>query len=299
MRGSDEGLRSEALRTALATALAGKPAALIDLFCRHGGGPDPKPNLKLAAAFGTEVGLFAGAAAKLLSRLGADDAAPDTREVFLPIAAAYGWVGRLRAGRDEAAAWAALAELAADERGPVRVGTLDALSAFALRDGGARLLVGAASEWLNTESLEQRLATAALVVQVLSDRRVLAGLADSPVLLDYLTRVIDEAANAPRSSERSAERRRLMAALPRTLSAVVTALTAGERGLRWLAAECEGAQRPDVRAVLSDAVVGLRGSSATVLETLRQAMAGSAKPLRDPSRVRKGTDRGKASRRLR
>jgi hypothetical protein len=49
---TNEGLKSEALREALRAALAGKPAALEDLMCRHGGGNDARPNLRLAAAFG-------------------------------------------------------------------------------------------------------------------------------------------------------------------------------------------------------------------------------------------------------
>ncbi|HET6283570.1 MAG TPA: hypothetical protein VFH73_21625, partial [Polyangia bacterium] len=141
MRSSDEGLKSEALQKALAAALAGKPAQLEDLFCRHGCGPEPRPNLRLAAAFGTEIGAFPGAAAPLLSRLGGDDAAPDTAQVFLPIAAAYGWVARLRAGRDVDQAWDALCPLAADERGPVRVGTRDALLTFAQQPRGASSLI--------------------------------------------------------------------------------------------------------------------------------------------------------------
>ena len=106
---SSEGLRSEPLRAALAAALAGKPAALEDLLSRHGDGHGARPNFRLAAAFGAEIGALPGTASRLLDRLGANDAAPDTAEVFLPIAAAHGWVGRLRADREVGAAWAALA----------------------------------------------------------------------------------------------------------------------------------------------------------------------------------------------
>jgi hypothetical protein len=107
---TNEGLKSEALRVALGAALAGRPAALEDLMCRYGGGNDARPNLRLAAAFGAEMAAVPGSGGRLLSRLGADDAASDTAQVFLPIAAAYGWVGRLRAGLDVEQAWPALAE---------------------------------------------------------------------------------------------------------------------------------------------------------------------------------------------
>ena len=95
---SSEGLRSEPLRAALASALAGKPGPLEDLLRRHGDGHGARPNLRLAAAFGAEISALPGGnAARLLDRLGANDGAPDTPDVFLPIAAAHGWVGRLRA----------------------------------------------------------------------------------------------------------------------------------------------------------------------------------------------------------
>src|SRR4051812_26304868 len=95
-----EGLKSEALRGALATALAGRTAPLEALLCRSGGGSDRRPNFRLAAAFGAELGGAPGPVARLLARFAANDAAPDTSEVFLPIAAAFGWAARLAAGLD-------------------------------------------------------------------------------------------------------------------------------------------------------------------------------------------------------
>ena len=55
-------------------------------------------------------------------------------------------MGRLPTGLDVDQAWTTLAELAADERVPVRLGTLDALSAFALREGGGDALMSRALE---------------------------------------------------------------------------------------------------------------------------------------------------------
>ena len=96
-----EGLTSEPLRAALrdTRSLGAAPPRSRRSSARHGGGPDPRPNLKLAAAFGDEMAgldVDGRAATRLLRRLGADDAAPDTREVFLPMAAAHGWVGLLQ-----------------------------------------------------------------------------------------------------------------------------------------------------------------------------------------------------------
>jgi hypothetical protein len=223
--------------------------------------------------------------------------------VFLPIAAAYGWVGRLRAGLEVDQAWPALAELAADERVPVRLGTLDALVSFALRAGGGDALLARALGWLDDEDRERCFGSAALVVEVFANRQVFAALRDLPPLLDYLGRAIATVAGAARSAERSDNRRRLLMALPPTLALVVVGVGGDERGAAWLAGECAEARRPDVREVLSTAILRSRankanGQSSAVTARLRAALEGSAKPPRDPTRKRPGTDRGKASRRM-
>ena len=300
---ANEGLKSDALRAALTGALAGRPAALEDLFCRHGGGHDTRPNLRLGAAFGVEMQAHPTGAAALLVRLGGDDAAPDMPRVFLPMAAAYGWVGLLRAERDSAQAWDALAVLAGDERTPVRLATMDALLAFAARSGGANALCNHARAWLEVDDRELGFNAAASAIEVLADKQVLAGAGNGAGVMDYLSQAIAAAAGAPRSAERSDGRRRLLMALPKTLAATVNAFAAGDRAVAWLEDECRQARRPDVRAVLSDAIVRLKtrneGLSETVAIRLRVALEGSAKPPRDPSRIRPGTGRGKASRRVR
>src|ERR1700690_2524437 len=182
---STEGLRNDALRAALTTALAGKTAPLEDLLCRHGG-HGTRPNLRLAAAFGAEMATRPETASGLLAQLGGNDAAPDTPAVFLPIAAAFGWVGRLGADREAASAWTALAALAGDERMPVRLGTLEALASFA-RAGGAGALVARARGWLEIQDREVGFGAGGVVVEVFADRQALAALDDPMLLLDYLS----------------------------------------------------------------------------------------------------------------
>lgn len=303
------GLQSDALRTALKEALTtGRPTRLEELLALHGAVLTPRPNLKLAAAFGAEVAATPDPANQrrvlaLLNRLTAEDAAPDDPRAFLPIAAAHGWTACLRAGREQEAAWAGLAELASDERSPVRVGTLDALLAWGMRETGADALLARAQQWLDNEDRERRFGTAALVIEALGDRRLLAKLRHFSDLLDYLTAVMAQVADAPRSAERSDARRRLLAALPRTLAAVVTHTAAGDQGQTWLAAHCQDTTHADLREALSQALVLLRspafGASAAVVDQLRRTLEGSGKPPRDPSRIRPGTGRGKASRRIR
>jgi hypothetical protein len=299
---SADGLKSEPLRAALAAALAGRPRDLETWLCRYGAGPQHKPNLRLAVGLGAELASAPGPVASLLARFGANDAAPDTPEIFLPIAAAYGWVARLGAGRDRVAAWAALGELAADERAPVRYGTREALLTLALRPGGAGELLASAAEWLAFDDRERRYGAAGVVLEVLADRRVVAAVDDPEALLAHLSRAIEEIAQAPRSAERSEARRRLLLALPAACTAVATGLRGGDRGPSWLEGECTNARHPDVRGALSDAVVALRhaaqGSGAALVQRLRQTLEGSAKPPRDPTRRRPGLGRGRESRRM-
>jgi hypothetical protein len=299
-RATTEGLKSDALRAALTEAIDGPTDRLEDLLARHGGMPSPRPNLKLAAAFGAELADMPGNLARLLRKLGDDDAAPDTARVFLPIAAAHGWTQRLRTGREAELAWSALEQLAADERGPVRVGALDALVTFAAREGGVDQLVIQATQWLDTDDRELCFGAAALVIEVLADARVLAVVRDADQLLAYLSQAIAKVADAPRAAERSEGRRRVLTSLAATLPLVVATLRSGECGLRWFEDECTRARHPDVRKAFSQALVRLasipQAPGGNVIDKLRAVFEASAKPLRDPTRVRPGTGRGRRSR---
>ncbi len=297
-----DGLKSDPLRAALAAALVGKPKDLEMWLCRYGSGAEPRPNFRLATALAAELATSPPAATSLLARFGANDAAPDTPEVFLPMAAAYGWVARIGAGHDRRDGWAALAALAADERAPVRVATREALLTLALRPDGADQLLASAIDWLGVEDREARYGAAGVMLEVLADRRVVAAVSEPQRLLNYLSSAIDEMSSAPRAAERSAARRRLLLSLPAACGGLVAGLRAADRGAGWLEAECVRARHPDVRGALSSAILGLRklaqGPGAETVQRLRQALEGSAKPPRDPTRRRPGTNRGRESRRM-
>jgi hypothetical protein len=304
-----DGLKSDVLRGALASALAGRPADLETWLCRYGSGAEQRPNLKLAAALGAELTAVApagagsaGAVPRLLARLGGNDAAPDGPAVFLPIAAAFGWVARLAGGHDRGAGWAALAELCGDERAPVRLGAREALRTLAVRPRGGDDLLRAAGDWLDIEDREVRYGAAGVVLEVLADRQIVALLGRGEALLEFVSRVIDEVAAAPRSAERSDARRRVLLALPAACAAIAAQLHAGDRGPSWLEAACAEARHPDLRAALSSAMLALRklesSQGTAVVQRIRTALEGSAKPPRDPTRRRPGTGRGKESRRV-
>jgi hypothetical protein len=83
--------------------------------------------------------------------------------------------------------------------------------------------------------------------------------------------------------------------------AIVRQLRAADRGSSWMATECERATHPDVRAALSQALLALAKSNVPrgTVERLRKVLEGSAKPLRDASRIRPGTGRGRKTRSIR
>ena len=302
MSSSDFGFASDQFRQALAAATAGRPAELERLLAHFGAVLSPRPNFKLAAAFGTEVATQA-TPLPLLRRLSAEDAAPDTDRAFLPIAAAHGWAGLIRAQRAEAEAWTALAALAADERAPVRLGTAAAVTPLAQRPGGLDTIISHAQTWLTDLPLDLAFATAAFVTDLLALRPLVSASRSLPRLMVYLSAALEAVATAPRSAERSDARRRLLAGLPRALATVVAVAGVGESSEPWLLRECAEAAHTDVRAALSDAIILLRtrafGYPVAAIEELRRALEASAKPLRDPTRVRPGHSRGKATRRTR
>jgi hypothetical protein len=304
-RSSTEGLKSEALRAALQAALIGPVAktaqALEQLLAKHSGLPGLRPNQKLAAAFGAEIAQADGQVFALLSRLADDPAKLDSPRVFLPVAAAYGFAQRIRAGLDVEGSWQALQPLAADERSHVRMGVIDALAQLSTREGFADELVARTENWLSDSDRELCYGATATALDVLADGRVLAGLRDPDKLTALLTRVLDTVADAPRSAQRSDGRRRVFKSLGPTLAAVVAAVR--QKGMEWFSSECERAKDPELRAALSDALQRMAALSnapaRTVIDELRSALEGSQKPLRDAARVRPGHGRGRKSRPLR
>lgn len=295
-RDSGLGLKSEDLRAALVDALAGREARLGDLLARHGGLPGPRPNLALAAAFGEAVAREGKGARRLLASLAADTAVAESSRAFLPIAAAFGYIARIES--DTKDAWAAIFELMADDRIPVRVGLTAALVTWAARaPGNIDLLVAQAEDWLEYGDREHRDAATAIVLDVISDRQALLGALDRERLLAWVTRALASAADAPRAAERSIARRKVLAALPGALAEIGGAMRGTPDGIEWLAARAAETRHPDVRLAMDQGIDRLRkgglAQGSANIDVLRDALASSAKPPRDPSRIREGTGRGK------
>jgi hypothetical protein len=299
-RGADEtGLGSDELKRLLALALGGRTDELAFWMTRLGGQPGPRPNLALASGFGAEAAAHGDRALRLLALFAGNDAAPDTGEVFLPMAAANGYAQLVVRERCVRAAWLALFDLAADERAPVRIATGTALIEVCAKKG-TDAFVAEVETWMQDERRDQRWGALAVACDVLADRRALDALKERTRWLDVLTALLADLADAPRAAERSDARRRVLAALPAPLALVAQSFRGSPSGVEWLDAQCREAKQVDVRSALDHALARLRkrGASEKVetLVALDAALASSAKPPRDPSRIREGTGRGKKRR---
>jgi hypothetical protein len=293
------GLGSDELKRLLALALGGRADELAFWLARLGGQPGPRPNLALASGFGAEVAAHGDRALRLLALFATNDAAPDTSEVFLPMAAAHGYAQLVVRERAVRAAWLALFDLAADERTPVRIATGAALIEVCAKRG-ADAFVGEVETWMDDERRDQRWGALAVACDVLADRRALDALRDRSRWLDVLAALLDDLAEAPRAAERSDARRRVLAALPAALAQVAQSFRGSPSGVDWLEARCREATQVDVRSALDHVLARLRKRGAAekvaTLAALDVALASSAKPPRDPSRIREGVGRGKKRR---
>lgn len=281
-------LKSDELKRALAEAIAGQPKRFEALCAFHSGLPGPKPALPLASAIGESLAADPRAE-RVLERLRDHDAAPDRAEVFLPIVAAHAYASRVRSRRDDAGAWASLAALAADEREPVRKGTVHALAAIARAPGGADAIVKKLDDWTWEEDRELRWGSLAVGLDAIGEARAEATLAERATYLDVVSKLAADLADAPRAAERVDARRRALGALG-DASARIGASRGEPDGVGWLRGELEKARHPDLRKAFEKTLERLRArgdaQKSETLEKLDTALASSAKPPRDPGKIR-------------
>ena len=295
-RPTTNALKSEELKRAIDDAAKRKPQRLTDLLLRFSGLPGPKPNLTLAEAVGEAVAKLPLAQAKMiLAPLAADVSAPDSAGPFLCIVAAWGHAALIRGRTNEAASWLALAELAADERMPVRVGTTEALANLAARDPrGGDLLVNAIREFAKIEDREIRWGSIATTLDAITER-ALGNVKDRAALLEVASEWLGEMVDARRAAERSESRRRGFLTVTQASCVFVREIHGEPDGAAWLEMECGRAFHPDARRAFQSAIDRLarHGSSerASVLDAISKALATSAKPERDPTAIRWGTRR--------
>jgi len=285
-------LRSDALRATLDRALAsGDPRELSAWLARGSHLPGPRPNLELAQAAGLALagaGKRADPIVRSYETLDVDDADP---HVFLPMVAAYAIAARFgTTAREAAATLERLGELAEDERTVVRRAVEDALAMGVPRfPGGADALVAALVPWC------AGFARGAVALGAVGDRRILDGAHDEAGLVALVDTATATLENAPRAKERDPARRRLLDALPRTLT---VAAAASRLVAEWLATRAATARNADVRRALEDVVARLRarGDRKAERAATAHALDASATPPRDPTLLRPGM-RGRGKKR--
>jgi len=299
-----KGLKSEAMKVALDQALSGRLDDLRGLLAHHGNMPSPNPNLELAAAFGVEVAAQTRDVTALLTTLAATNSEAETADVFVPIAAAYGWVALARLSPDNQGAWNAVHEFLADERTPVRMGIRDALVRHCGYPFQADRLIAQALHWMDEDGEEPQFGVAAVLTEIFAKKTIITKLADPSLLREFLSRVVAAVADAPRSASRWESYRRLLAALPSGIAACAasagSASVLAQAAHAWLKSECTLAREESVRGLLSETIIQLRspahGLAAGQVDALHAALAAGTKSTRRTERMRPGQGRGKLSR---
>ncbi|MCC6643998.1 MAG: hypothetical protein IT374_00285 [Polyangiaceae bacterium] len=278
-------LKSEQLRAALDRYLASGDRLVFSLLTRHGGLPGPKPNHELAAAFASELLGRGRAGDGVLRELLAGDA--DTVRatlpvVFLPVVGAHALAARLAAGFDARASAAALSDLASDVRKVVR-------------DGVVAALVGVAGrvDLLGVPELREGFLAKSVLLEALSTRSVCDRVARPAELVALLDAAATEIVDAPRSSERSQGRRRLLEAIGETAPVFFRFPEARA----WLIGAA-GTPSPELRLALERVVstVQRQGVASSELDPVRAALDASAPTRRDPLSY-KGPTRGRGRKR--
>ena len=277
------------IETSLARALETRD--FRDLLERAGpamGLPGPKPRLEVVREIGGAIARDRERGRELARLLGAserEDARVIAAAAFGAFAASAasgatggGERGR-RKGGGSSEALAALEELAEDVRGSVRHGVIDALRTVLAADleGTLAALAGWTDGFLQVH----------VALEALVDRKVLGMVPNKEALLALLDPAFRLADEASRAADRWQGVRTLRQGFPAQITAFVGRF--GEL-FEWVLAHAT-VTRPETREVMEQTADALLRASfrKTDVETLRAALAKSAKPPRDPSRVVQGT----------
>ncbi|AUX20961.1 hypothetical protein SOCEGT47_014380 [Sorangium cellulosum] len=285
--------------------------ALLDrssgLPARRGGGrapgpdlgpnaPLPRVNLDLARAVGGAIADRGARAERLVRALCSSAEEYALIVAAQALAALAGRAGQQesagRAGRPRRARGAfdpleALEQLAEDPRRLVRDGVVAALRTVIAARGDA--MVGELSTW--TDGYLQ--AHAAL--EALAERTLLTRLGAGAEVVERLEEAFVLADRSPRADERLQGLRLLRREMP---AQIATLSGRFPEVVRWLE-EKTRVERPESREVVGQAIAALRKGSFSDAETARlaDALAATAPPPRDPSRIVQGTRKRSRGRR--
>lgn len=288
-----EGLRSEALATALSRALTARDPALFDLLARASVAPGLHAHSDLANGFADELArLKHPRSLALLRDMASTDAKPHAAEEFLLIAAAHGFAALIRIGRDVRPSWEMLKDLADDERSIVRAAVADAIGTYLVRNANAEPFLVEARSWMDD------FFPAAVALETLTAKQVLTTVHDHEGLLELLEAGVAMINNAPRAAERKPGRRRLLDVLPQAIASCVASMRGGQE---WFVARAQ-TRHADLRVTYEKAIslLSRKGARTEDLEAAVKSLDTSAKPRRDPltdfgpSRKRSQKHRGRS-----
>lgn len=267
------------MEAALQQALAGAPGQLLERLDRSSGLPGPRPSLDLARSVGAALASAGARGAKAIEAL------RSSQGEYHRIVLAQALAERHAAG--DRGASAALQELAGESRQLVRLGVVEALRTILAARGGAAVTELAA--W--TDGYLQ----AHVALEALSDRDTLARLPDGAEVVARLDEAFDLADRSPRAAERLQGVRQLRQALPAQIAVIAARFP---EAIAWLEAQASR-DRPETREVVAAAIAALRKLQFRTAETdrLAAALAGTAPPPRDPSRIVHGTRKRSKGRR--
>ncbi|MBK8171531.1 MAG: hypothetical protein IPK60_14455 [Sandaracinaceae bacterium] len=270
-----EGIRNDVIAAALPRALASDDRKLFDLLTRASVAPGLRLHSELALGFADElVRLNHPRTLSLLREMTQTDAKPHAPEEFLLIAAAHGFGALVRMKRDVRPAWAELKDMADDERALVRASVAEAIGTVLVRLGNADSFLIEAQSWMDD------FFTAAVALETLTQKHVMATVQDPEAMLGLLDQGVSMIEKATRASERRPGRRRLLDVLPQAVATCVAAMRGGQD---WLVARAQ-TRDPDLRETFEKALglLGRKGAHTAELEAVVNSLDTSKKPRRDP-----------------
>ncbi|WP_437769527.1 hypothetical protein WMF27_07905 [Sorangium sp. So ce281] len=312
-------LRNPKIDAAIERAVQlGDPAELLALLDRSSGlparrggvrapGPDlgpnaplPRVNLDLARAVGAAIADRGAPAERLVRALCATTeeyalivAAQALASLAVQGAARAGGAGQApraggaRRGKGGLDPLEALEELAEDPRRVVRDGVVAALRAVIAARGDAA--VGELSSW--TDGYLQ----AYVALEALAERTLLARLSAGAEVVERLEEAFVLSDRSPRADERLQGLRVLRQGMPAQIAALAGRFP---EVVRWLE-EKTGAERPESRDVVADAIAALRKASFSDAEVSRlsAALGATAPTPRYAARIVQGTRKRSKGRR--
>jgi len=272
-------IRNAEFQAALDAAMDGDDRKLVRFLIQYTNIKSQPPSAEFSVAFGDTVAELGEDADEMLQALLTVDeklVGGDKAVSGLAILVAYALVARIERKKRAEEGWEILEDLAANELHTVRDGVVQALTRLAASSESwtSKLLTRFAS-W--TDGYLQ----GSVALDVLTQKGVLARMADPAELQQRLQECFDQAVDAPRSAARSQGRRRLIEVLGQVIPTLAQRFPTI---LDWFAEHADS-KDPAIKEALETALARLEKLSlpSTSLDPIRAALDGARGARRDPT----------------